>query len=93
MNLRSIGLFLLLSAMPAIAQVATGIVGGIWVLVWAVYAGFLAELFKGTGDLALGWVGRGKLQDPEMTLDNPLRRKMPYAPAIAIGTLLSFFAV
>jgi prepilin peptidase CpaA len=76
-----------------IAQVATGIVGGIWVLVWAIYAGFLAELFKGTGDLALGWVGLGRLQDPEMTLENPLRRKMPYAPAIAIGTLLSFFAV
>jgi hypothetical protein len=25
-------------------------------------------------------------------LANPLARKMPYAPAIAIGTLMSFFA-
>jgi prepilin peptidase CpaA len=75
-----------------IAQVVTGIVGGIWVLVWALYAGFAAELFQGTGDLAFGWVKRGKLRDPDMTIDNPLRRKMPYAPAIAIGTLLSFFA-
>jgi len=24
-------------------------------------------------------------------LTNPLRRKMPYAPAIAIGTIISFF--
>lgn len=75
-----------------IAQVATGIVGGIWVLVWAVYAGFASDLFKSTGDLLFGWVKRGSLRHPDMTLDNPLRRKMPYAPAIAIGTLLSFFA-
>jgi len=25
-------------------------------------------------------------------LSNPRRRKIPYAPAIAIGTLISFFA-
>jgi prepilin peptidase CpaA len=75
-----------------IAQVVTGVVGGVWVLVWALYAGFAAELFQGTGDLAFGWVKRGRLQDPDMTLENPLRRRMPYAPAIAIGTLLSFFA-
>jgi hypothetical protein len=24
---------------------------------------------------------------------DPLKRKMPYAPAIAVGTLLSFFAI
>ena len=76
-----------------IAQVATGIVGGIWVLVWALFAGFLADLFSGTADLAFGWMKRGVHRDPELTLDNPLRRRMPYAPAIAIGTLLSFFAV
>jgi len=31
-------------------------------------------------------------RDPEMVLSNPLKRKMPYAPAIAVGTLFSFFA-
>jgi prepilin peptidase CpaA len=31
-------------------------------------------------------------RDPELVLSNPLKRKMPYAPAIAIGTLISFFA-
>lgn len=76
-----------------IAQVATGIVGGIWVLIWALYAGFLAELFTATTDIAFGWIKRGRHRDPHLTLDNPQRRKMPYAPAIAIGTLLSFFAV
>ena len=30
--------------------------------------------------------------DPEQNLDNPRARKMPYAPAIAIGTMLSFLA-
>jgi len=75
-----------------IAQVVTGVVGGIWVLVWALYAGFLGELLKGTGELAFGWAARGSFKNPEMTIDNPQRRKLPYAPAIAIGTLLSFFA-
>jgi len=75
-----------------IAQIVTGVVGGIWVLVWALYAGFLGELFAGTGELAFGWVARGSLKNPEMTIDNPQRRKLPYAPAIAMGTLLSFFA-
>ncbi len=75
-----------------IAQVATGVVGGIWVLIWAVYAGFLAELFSDAAYRAFGWMNRGKRRDPQWALDSPLRRKMPYAPAIAIGTLLSFFA-
>jgi prepilin peptidase CpaA len=70
-----------------IALVLTGLAGGVMVLAWAAYAGFLRDLFKGTGDLVFGAAKRG-----EMTLSNPLRRKMPYAPAIAIGTLMSFFA-
>jgi len=31
-------------------------------------------------------------RDPELVLTNPAKRKMPYAPAIAVGTLMSFFA-
>ena len=76
-----------------IAQVATGIVGGVWVLVWAVSAGFVCDLLRSTGDLAFGWLKRGSLRDPEKTINNPLRRKIPYAPAIALGTLFSFFAI
>ncbi len=70
-----------------IALVLTGLAGGVMVLGWAIYAGFLKDLFKGTGDLVFGWKKQGKA-----TLSDPLRRKMPYAPAIAVGTLISFFA-
>jgi prepilin peptidase CpaA len=74
------------------ALVITGVAGGIMALCWAAWGGFLQDLFKGAGDLAFGWKERGKLLDPDLTLANPLRRRMPYAPAIAIGTLISFFA-
>jgi prepilin peptidase CpaA len=75
-----------------VALVLTGIVGGVMAVVWAAMGGFLGELFSGTGNLLLGWGKRGMRRDPEMTLANPRARKMPYAPAIAIGTLISFFA-
>lgn len=70
-----------------IALVLTGLAGGVMVLAWAAYAGFLRDLFIGTGDLVLDGARRA-----EAKLSNPMRRKMPYAPAIAIGTLFSFFA-
>ena len=75
-----------------IALVLTGMVGGIMALCWAAAGGFLGELFKGTGDLLFGVGKKGLKPDPKFTLSNPLARKMPYAPAIAIGTLVSFFA-
>jgi prepilin peptidase CpaA len=70
-----------------LALVLTGIVGGIMAVGWALAGGFLGELFTGTSDFLFG----GK-RNPELTLSNPKARKMPYAPAIAIGTLISFFA-
>lgn len=73
------------------ALVVTGLVGGVMAIGWAVAGGFLGELFTGTGNLVLGWGKRGLRGDPPMTLSNPKARKMPYAPAIAIGTLVSFF--
>lgn len=75
-----------------VALVLTGIVGGIMALVWAACGGFLGELFSGAGDLVFGLKKRGLRPHPELVLDNPLTRKMPYAPAIAIGTLVSFFS-
>jgi prepilin peptidase CpaA len=42
--------------------------------------------------VVFGWKERGMHRDPELVLSNPLKRKMPYAPAIAIGTLISFFS-
>ena len=74
------------------ALVLTGIAGGIIAVTWAAMGGFLGELFSGSANLMLGWKKRGMKLNPEQTLANPKARKMPYAPAIAIGTLLSFFA-
>ena len=70
-----------------ISLVFTGLAGGAMALIWALCGGFLKELFLHTGDLAFGSKERG-----EVVLSNPLRRKMPYAPAIALGTLISFLA-
>jgi prepilin peptidase CpaA len=53
------------------ALVVTAMAGGIMVLGWALFNGYLKDMFKGAGD--------------------HLKRKMPYAPAIAVGTLVSFF--
>ena len=75
-----------------LALVITAMAGGVMAVCWAAFGGFLKELFGGASNLAFGWKGHGGIRDPEMTLNNPMRRKMPYAPAIAIGTLISFFA-
>jgi prepilin peptidase CpaA len=74
------------------ALLVTGMAGGVMVLCWAVFGGFLKELFTDASDLLFGWKERGMRANPEMTLANPLKRKVPYVPAIAIGTLISFFA-
>ncbi len=74
------------------ALVLTGLAGGLMALGWAAYRGFLPDLFKGSGELLFGFKKRGMRLDPALTLANPLAHKMPYAPAIAIGTLISFFS-
>jgi prepilin peptidase CpaA len=75
-----------------IALVITGLAGGVMAVCWAASRGFLGELFAGSGDLIFGATKRGLRPHAELVLSNPLARKMPYAPAIAIGTLMSFFA-
>jgi prepilin peptidase CpaA len=75
-----------------VALVFIGIVGGILAFAWALKGGFLGEMFSNTGDLVFGWRKRGLRPHPDLVLSNPRARKMPYAPAIAIGTLFSFFA-
>ena len=75
-----------------LSVVMTGIIGGVMAVGWALMGGFLGELFTGTGDLFSGFKNRGLQPHPELVLSNPKTRKMPYAPAIALGTLLSFFA-
>ncbi len=79
-------------AQLVLALVLTGLVGGVMALCWAARGAFLGDLFKGSGDVVFGWKERGLRPHPELVLSNPLARKMPYAPAIAIGTLLSFFS-
>jgi prepilin peptidase CpaA len=75
-----------------LAMVITGLAGGLMALGWAVYGGFLGDLLRGSGDLIFSLRKRGLRPHPELVLANPLTRKMPYAPAIAIGTLISFFS-
>lgn len=75
-----------------LALVITGMVGGVMALCWAAFGGFLRDLFTSAGDLVFGLKQRGMRRDPELSIANPLKRKMAYAPAIAIGTLISFFA-
>ena len=75
-----------------IALVITGIAGGLMALCWAIGGGFLGDMFKSTGDLLFSFKERGLRPHPDLVLGNPLTRKMPYAPAIAIGTLISFFS-
>src|ERR1700733_12204244 len=74
------------------ALVITSITGGIMALCWAAAGGFLGDLFQGAGDLVFGFRKRGLRPHSELVLSNPLTRKMPYAPAIAIGTIVSFFS-
>jgi prepilin peptidase CpaA len=74
------------------ALVMTSIAGGLMAICWAAAGGFLKDSLIGAGRLAFGFGKRGLRPHPELVLDNPRTRKMPYAPAIAIGTMFSFFA-
>ena len=75
-----------------VALVITGLAGGVMAVCWAASRGFLGSLFSGSADLIFGMKERGLRPHAELVLSNPRARKMPYAPAIAIGTLFSFFA-
>jgi prepilin peptidase CpaA len=70
-----------------IGLVATSIIGGLMVFGWAILGGFFIDLFRGPGkkEIAPG--------EAKQIRSNPLKRKMPYAPAIALGTLFSFFSL
>ena len=77
----------------AVALVAMGIAGGVMSVAWALYGGFLKESLQGAGDLLFGMRKRGFRRHETLALTNPNARKLPYAPAIAVGTLFSFLAV
>jgi Flp pilus assembly protein protease CpaA len=48
---------------------------------------------EGSSDLVSALRTKGIHPHPRWVLDNPAARVMPYAPAIAIGTIFSFFAM
>lgn len=74
-----------------VALVMTAMAGGAMGILWTMRHHASGEVFDGAGDLLFGWRRRGFAAHHAVTLDNPLGHKMPYAPAIAIGTLFSFF--
>ena len=75
-----------------VALILTGLTGAVMALGWAVAGGFAGELLGNTRNL-LGHIGRrGIRPHAELVLSHERARKMPYAPAIAIGTLASFLA-
>lgn len=72
------------------ALVMTGLAGGVMAICWALGNGVLKQSLGGVGELVGGFGRRGLRPHPTLVLENPRARKMPYAPAIAIGTILSF---
>ncbi|MDQ2840166.1 MAG: A24 family peptidase [Acidobacteriota bacterium] len=76
-----------------LALVVMAIAGGIMAFLWAVCGGFLLESLDGVGDLVFGMRKRGFRPHETLVLTNQKTRKLPYAPAIAVGVLFSFLAV
>jgi prepilin peptidase CpaA len=74
------------------ALVITGLAGGVLALIWAASHGVLGKSLDGSRDLLANFLTKGVQRHPKLTLDNPSARSMPYAPAIAIGTMVSFFS-
>ena len=82
-----------------VAFVFMGLAGGVMALTWAIRGRFVQESLDGVADLLFGFHNRvfgfrrGWRPDATLKLANPNARKMPYAPAIAVGVILSFFAL
>ena len=79
-----------------IALVATGLAGGLIALAWALAqrnrrAAF-ARSVDGIRALAVGFRHVEGWRSPAITLKQPRTGTLPYAPAIALGTMFSFFA-
>jgi prepilin peptidase CpaA len=70
--------------------VMTALAGGVVAAVWAIAAGLFMHSLRGVGELLRSFGRQGLRPHEELNLKNPLSRKIPYAPSIAIGTILSF---
>lgn len=80
-----------------LALLMTALAGGAMALGWAIWEGFLGELLEGASALlplgkkaASARIGSERAEEGVGNKAS-IRRAIPYAPAIAIGTLLSFF--
>jgi len=69
----------------------TSLAGGLMVLCWMAYRKVFRKLLLKAGDLIFGGKRNEMSGEPEASLDDLLKSKIPYAPAIAMGTLMSFF--
>ncbi len=76
-----------------LALVVTAMAGAIMILAWLVFGVLLKNLLARAGDRVFGRKERVMPADGEPDTVPFLKRKMPYAPAMAIGTLVSFFAI
>ena len=74
-----------------LAFVVTAMAGGLLAVAYAVRHQSLRRCLDHTGELAMSLVKTGRPHD-KVHLANQAALSIPYAPAIAIGTLFSFFA-
>jgi prepilin peptidase CpaA len=74
------------------ALVMTFIAGAIIGVIWAISTKSLTASLDSTGDLLSGFAKSGIRPHDTIRLENPRALKIPYAPAIAIGTMFSFLA-
>jgi len=74
-----------------LALVATGIAGGFLAVGYALWHGSLGRALDSTAELIAGLPKQGLRPHPTIILDNVVALRMPYGPAIAIGTIFSFF--
>lgn len=76
-----------------LALVLTALAGGILAVCWALYNGALRRALRGAWGLVLTLLRKGTDAKEDYSLRRPGSLKMPYAPAIAVGTLISFFSL
>ena len=73
------------------ASVFTALAGGVFAVGWALWHGSLNASLDSAGDLLTPWRARPPESKKEVRARTPATA-IPYAPAIAFGTLLSFLA-
>lgn len=75
------------------ALVMMALIGGVMALIWATVDGFLKELFLRVICLLMSFKQSGLRPHGQLKLSGAGVHAMPYAPAIAVGTLLSFLSL